>query len=367
MDADNSLLMTPRELAGALLVTGFSGTSLAPRTDKALRAGERAGVIFFRRNLPDVAALEKLASGARAAARTYGPAVPLIAIDEEGGRVSRLPAPEAKLPPMRRVGAIGRPALARRAGLAVGARLAALGINLDFAPVLDVDSNPENPIIGDRAFSSKPSVCASMGLAFAAGLRDGGVLPCGKHFPGHGDTDKDSHLDLPAISHERARLDAIELAPFREAARAGLESIMSAHILVRALDPAVPATLSRHIMTDLLRMELGFTGVLVSDDLEMRAVADRYPIEESAVRAVAAGCDLLLVCSDEDMAEAALAALAREIDASPAFAERCREAAQRVFALRDRAAGLEGARATDAPSIEAVVREIAEAEAEAAS
>jgi len=313
----------------------------------------------FKRNLPDVASLLSLAAEARRAAAAAGDTVPLVAIDEEGGRVSRLPPPERKLPPMRHVGAIGDETLARRAGLAVGARLASFGVNLDFAPILDVDSNPKNPIIGDRAFSSDPVACATLALAFAQGLERGGVLPCGKHFPGHGDTDKDSHVDLPVLSHDRARLDAIELLPFRRAAAANLAMIMSAHIVVRSIDGDVPATLSRALMTDLLRGELGFRGVLVSDDLEMRAVADRYPIETSSVQAIAAGCDLLLVCSDEDLAGEAHAALVREIESSPAFASRCEEAARRNAALRTRAAALHAERDASAPTIAAIADEIA--------
>ncbi len=358
--------MDPRRLAGELLVTGFDGPALSPRTEAALRAGERAGVILFRRNVPDVAALATISAAVQATVAGHGVEPLLVAIDEEGGRVSRLPAPEVKLPPMRRVGEAGDVALARRAGLAVGARLAALGVNLDFAPILDVDSNPANPVIGDRAFSSDPARAAELALAFAAGLRDGGVLPCGKHFPGHGDTDKDSHFDLPSIAHDRARLDAVELVPFREACRAELESIMSAHVVLRAIDPEVPATLSSRVMTDLLRDELGYRGVLVSDDLEMRAVAASFPVEESAVRAVRAGCDLLLVCSDEDLADRAHAALVKEIEASSTCASRAREAAGRVQTLRARARTLAASAANvHAPSIAEVAHEI-EAAADAA-
>ncbi|NUO53510.1 MAG: beta-N-acetylhexosaminidase, partial [Polyangiaceae bacterium] len=329
--------MDARRLAGSLLVTGFDGPKLSARTERALARGERAGVILFRRNAPDVASIASIAAAVQATRPPEEIDPLLVAIDEEGGRVSRLPAPEVKLPPMRLVGRIGSADLARRSGFAVGARLCALGVNLDFAPILDVDSNPNNPVIGDRSFSSNPGVVAELALAFAQGLRDGGVLPCGKHFPGHGDTDKDSHHDLPVLTHDRGRLDAIELVPFRAACKAGIESIMSAHVVVRAFDPNVPATLSSSMMTDLLRTQLGFGGVLISDDLEMRAVAATYPVEESAVRAVLAGCDLLLVCSDEDLADRAHAALATEIEASSTFASRAREAAGRVQTLRARA------------------------------
>ncbi len=350
--------MEPRRLAGSLLVTGFDGPKLSERTERALARGERAGVILFRRNAPDVASIASIAAAVQAARAPEEIDPLLVAIDEEGGRVSRLPPPEVKLPPMRLVGRIKSSDLARRAGFAVGARLRALGVNLDFAPILDVDSNPQNPVIGDRSFCSDPGVVATLALAFADGLRDGGVLPCGKHFPGHGDTDKDSHHDLPVLTHDRARLDAVELAPFRAACRAGIESIMSAHVVVRAFDPDVPATLSSSMMTDLLRTELGFGGVLVSDDLEMRAVAASFPVEESAIRAVRAGCDLLLVCSDEDLADRAHGALAREIEASPAFAERAKAAATRVRAMRSRARELAASALPAPPSIAEIAREI---------
>jgi beta-N-acetylhexosaminidase len=341
-------------------MTGFDGPALAPRTRGALARGERAGCILFRRNLPDAGAAARLTAEIQRATGAAAPA--LVGIDEEGGRVSRLPQGEPRLGPMRSLGRIGDASLVRRAGAAVGARLAELGINLDFAPVLDVDSNPANPVIGDRSFGPRPALVAELGLALAEGLRAGGVLPCGKHFPGHGDTDKDSHFDLPVLEHARARLDAVELSPFRAAAAAELEAVMSAHVVVRALDPDRPATLSRRVMTDLLRAELGFRGVLVSDDLEMRAVADRYPVEECAVLAVAAGCDLLLVCKEEEAAERAYEALVREADRSAAFSERCREAAGRVAALRSRAARLaQGARGAAAGATIAAINEEAAA------
>ncbi len=351
--------LTPEALAGRLLVVGFDGTTLPARVARALEREAVAGVILFRRNLPSLEATVAL-TAAVAAAGAPGAPPAFVAVDEEGGRVSRLPPPEAKLPPMRRLGEIDDPTLVARAGHAIGARLRALGFNWDFAPILDVDSNPANPVIGDRAFSRDPARVSALALAFASGLAQGGVLACGKHFPGHGDTDTDSHLALPSLPHARARLDAIELAPFVAAAGAGLESLMTAHVVLSDIDPDVPATLSRAVMTGLLREELGYSGVLVSDDLEMRAVADRWGTAEAAVLAIEAGCDLLLVCRDLDRADAARDALTRAIEARPSFRARAVEAATRVEALRV----LAGARAADAlatgvPDVAEIAREIA--------
>ncbi|MCC6216341.1 MAG: beta-N-acetylhexosaminidase [Polyangiaceae bacterium] len=320
---------------GALLVVGFPGTELPSAVAEDLRAGALGGVIVFKRNLPTLEAAQALAAAARAAVPSGPP--PLLAIDQEGGRVVRLPPPAFRPPPMREVGDTGDPEVARRMGRAIGESVAAAGFNLDFAPVLDVDSNPANPIIGDRSFGRDPERVARMALALAEGLAEAGVLACGKHYPGHGDTHEDSHLALPRVELDAARLYAVELLPFREAASRGLESLMSAHVVYDALDPGVPATLSRRIASELLRGELGFRGVLFSDDLEMRALADRMEVEESAVRAVEAGCDALLVCSDLALAGRAREALRARARVDASFAARGAEACSRVAALRARA------------------------------
>lgn len=319
-------------LAARVLCVGFSGRELPPVLADRLRAGALGGVILFKRNLGSIEEVATLVSAVHDASPTR---TPLVAIDQEGGRVARLGAPIVKLPPMRRLGERDDPSLTRRCGAVLGAQLAALGINLDFAPVLDVDTNPDNPVIGDRSFGRDAPTVITHALAFARGLSDAGVAACGKHFPGHGDTDLDSHLALPRIAHDRARLEAVELAPFR-AARGVVPSIMTAHVVFDALDPDVPATLSKRVITGLLREELGYDGVIVSDDLEMKAVFDRWGVAESAVRAIEAGCDLLLVCSRLDLVEEAAEALATRAKSDPAFAARLRDAAARVDAMRER-------------------------------
>src|SRR5690606_25279027 len=193
----------------------------------------------------------------------------------------------------------GAVVLARKLGAAMGRELHALGVDLDFAPVLDVHSNPANPIIGDRAFGTEPEAAALRALAFADGLVDAGVLPCGKHFPGHGDTASDSHVERPRLTHDLALLRRRELVPFARAAAAGLPMLMTAHVVFDALDPGVPATLSRRVLGELLRDELGFRGLVVSDDLDMKSIAGTMDVGEAAVAAIEAGCDALLLCEDE--------------------------------------------------------------------
>ncbi len=328
---------------GQLLFVGFDGTTLPQELETALSRGHRGGVILFKRNIApsadgvDLLAVAKLNSAIVEASPRELP--PLIGVDQEGGRVKRLGAPVLQAPPMRWF-ADKDQNVVEAVARAVGEELAALGFNVSFAPVLDVDSNPNNPVIGDRSFSRDPDAVARLGIAYARGLARAGVIACGKHFPGHGDTEEDSHLSLPRVRHDRARIDAIELSPFRAAIAAGvLPSIMTAHVVFDAIDPERPATLSRRAMIDLLRSELGFQGACISDDLFMKGVspsggADVREVADAAVAAVDAGCDMLLVCHAGPAADAAHAALVARAQADGAFAARVREAFGRVQRMR---------------------------------
>ena len=318
-------------MAGNVIVCGFQGLEAPATVHRWLSEKSVAGLILFKRNIDSVTQASDLI-----AACTDGvdPELPeLICVDQEGGRVARFKEPVVRLPPMRTLAAAGDAQLTRDAGRVLGSQLRAIGVNLDFAPVLDVDTNPMNPVIGDRAFGQTPEIVIEHALAFADGLRDGGVLSCGKHFPGHGDTDLDSHLALPTLRHDRARLNDVELRPFR-AAVDRLPSLMTAHVVFEAVDAEVPATMSPAAIGRLLREELGFEGAVFSDDLEMKAVTERYSIEEAGVSAIEAGCDLLLVCSDLDAAARLREALAAEADRSPSFGARLRDARARADALR---------------------------------
>ncbi|MCG8421082.1 MAG: beta-N-acetylhexosaminidase [Proteobacteria bacterium] len=269
-----------------------------------------------------------------------------IAIDQEGGRVQRVRQPATVWPPMlsfehvlgtsdaetvqQSAADSAVESLAEAVGEAMGLELAALGIDIDFAPVLDVHSNPANPIIGDRAFGTEAECTSRRALSFARGLASAGVLGCGKHFPGHGDTTTDSHLILPRLDHELDRLAAVELLPFRRAIGAGIPLIMTAHIVFSALDSALPATLSRRVVSGLLRRELGFAGIVVSDDLGMKAIAAHHDIGEAAVLAVQAGCDALLVCHDRDQQERAYHSLIRAAESASEIRERINQSAARI-------------------------------------
>lgn len=316
---------------GQLLFVGFDGTELPTPLADALSRGHRGGVILFKRNIgarmSDVA---RLNAAIAAAAPKELP--PVIGVDQEGGRVKRLGPPALQVPPMR---SFTDATVVERIAEAVGDELAALGFTMSFAPVLDVDSNPQNPIIGDRSFSRDPAMVAELGAAYARGLGRAGILACGKHYPGHGDTEEDSHLSLPRVRHDRARMDAVELFPFR-AVFPLLPSVMTAHVVFDALDPENPATLSRAVMS-LLRSE--FAGVIISDDLFMRGVspsggADVREVADAAVRAVDAGCDMVLVCSAGPAADAAHEALLARARSDAAFAARVRESFARISKMR---------------------------------
>lgn len=348
--------MNLEALAGQVLVAGFPAGKPPPAIRAALAEDALAGVVLFRRNIDDP---KSVAALLRDLLRDAG-GVPLVAVDQEGGRVQRLRAPVLELPPMRAFGQRGDPELTREAARLLGGQLRALGFSMDFAPVLDVDSNPANPVIGDRSFSADPAVVVEQGLAFAAGLADAGILACGKHFPGHGDTDLDSHLALPILRHDRERLDAVELAPFRRAL--DLPALMTAHVVFEQLDPALPATLSRRVVRELLREELGYPGVVISDDLEMKAVRDRWGVVEGGLRAIEAGCDVLLVCSDVDACLELRGALAARAEVDPSFRARLTEAAERSRALREQAPPAVGDvdAALEDPAIGAMAARLAE-------
>ncbi|TFH30590.1 MAG: beta-N-acetylhexosaminidase [Myxococcales bacterium] len=317
--------------AGNVIVCGFGGLEAPEAIHEWVSAQGVAGLILFKRNIADVDQATELI-----AACTDGtdPGLPiLVGVDQEGGRVARFGKPLVRLPPMRTLAAAGDTQLTHDVAQVLGRQLRAIGVNLNFAPVLDVDTNPQNPVIGDRAFGCTPDIVIEHALAFADGLRDGGVLSCGKHFPGHGDTDLDSHLALPTLRHGRARLDEIELKPFRAAATR-IPSMMTAHVVFEAVESDVPATMSSAAIGRLLREELGFEGAVFSDDLEMKAVTERYSIEEAGVLAIEAGCDLLLVCSDLDAAARLRETLAAEAGRSERFRTRLLEARSRADALR---------------------------------
>lgn len=299
--------MTPPS-PGELLIVGFEGLRPPDELSARIAAGRVGGVILFARNLGAPAEVAALVEGLGRAAPA-GPSL-IVAIDQEGGRVQRLKSPLTVWPPMARLAAPDDPALSEAVGRALGAELRLFGVNVDFAPVLDVRTNPQNQVIGDRAFGETADAVARHALAFWRGLESAGVRGCGKHFPGHGDTLQDSHLELPRIEAPIERLRAVELPPFAAAVEAGVPMIMTAHIVFSGVDER-PATMSRAWIDGVLRGELGFRGVVVSDDLDMKAVAGRFPVEEAVRESIAAGVDAFLACRDPEIQRLAEEALVR--------------------------------------------------------
>lgn len=288
---------------GQLLFAGFEGERIPPALKRLVGQGRIGGVVLFARNLRDPHQVRELLRSIRQEAPAEAPVT--LAIDQEGGRVQRLRAPWTEWPPMRRLGEIDELSLTEEVATALARELADLGIDLDFAPVADVDTNPANPVIGDRSFGRDPECVARHARAFVEAMQAVGVATCAKHFPGHGDTRSDSHLELPRLPHDLDRLRAVELVPFRAAAEANVASMMTAHVLFEAIDGKRPATLSPDVMA-ILREEIGYDGLVFSDDLEMKAVADHVRPEKLVCGALEAGIDALLVCRDPSLVERVL-------------------------------------------------------------
>jgi len=317
--------------AGQLLGVGFDGLTVPDGLVKRIAAGRVGTVILFSRNVQSPGQLATLCGELMAAAPPDRPL--LIAVDQEGGRVRRLREPWADWPAARILGDTDDTQTITRVAHAMGRELASCGIHLDLAPVLDVDTNPDNPVIGDRSFGRSPEAVIRRAGAFVAGLRSAGIAACGKHFPGHGDTLKDSHKDLPVVRHGAERLDAVELAPFAALAP-DLPSIMTAHVIYEAWDADQPGTLSETVIQGVLRHRLGFDGLVLSDDMEMSAVADLAEPEDLAERCLLAGVDLISNCHDTARQERMIGALVRRAERDGAFAQRLRESAARVAAFK---------------------------------
>jgi len=325
--------MTLREKVGQLFMIGFDGTQLSPELTTWIQDYQPGGIILFSRNLVDARQIAHLTN----ALQDLADSSPfLMAIDQEGGKVSRLPPGFTIFPPAATVAACGSTDFAYQAATVTAKELRAVGFNMNMAPVLDVNTNPLNPIIGDRAFSADPEQVCTLGNATISGLHDHGIIACGKHFPGHGETTKDSHKELPVVTLPKERLERIELHPFRSAIAHGLMTMMSAHIHFPALDDTVPATLSHTIMTTMLRDEIGFSGVILSDDLEMNAIAEHMSMGEAAVRSIQAGIDLILICHQQARQAEAIEAVEEAVEKGEISTNRLDMSLARISALKQR-------------------------------
>ena len=319
------------------MIGGFEGTEIGDQATRLVQEYQVGGLILYGRNIAGAGQLVTLTNGLKA---LNGDGIPLfLSIDQEGGGVDRMPPEVRRTPGAYCVGQTGSVPAAQSYGDVLAAECAAFGLNLDFAPVLDVWSNPGNTVIGQRAFSADARTVAGLGPAAARRMMDQGIIPAVKHFPGHGDTVVDSHVGLPVVDKSLEELEKTELIPFRAAIQSAgtdgqVPAVMVAHILLTQLDPERPASLSPAVVTGLLREELGFAGAVLTDDLTMGAVTQSYGLGEAAVLAVEAGCDILLVCHGPDSVPAVRTALLEAAASGRITAERLDESVYRILRLK---------------------------------
>lgn len=317
--------------AARLFTVGFHGKTVSADLSRLLARGV-SGVVLFTRNVGEPSEVVELTSAIKhQAGRPIS-----LALDQEGGKVARLRCGFSELPAMRALGELGDAALTRELGALIGRELRAVGFDVNYAPVLDVDTNPDNPVIGSRSFGRTPELVSELGVALAAGLSSVGVAACGKHFPGHGDTHQDSHLALPRLSHSLERLQRVELRPFAAAIAAGIPALMTAHVIFEPLDPLYPATMSRAVLHRLLREQLRYDGLVVSDDLEMRAIADHYTVEDTVLRGLDAGVDQFLCCHTAELAHRAIDAVVHAVEDGRLSREQLATANRRIQAFTTR-------------------------------
>jgi beta-N-acetylhexosaminidase len=323
-----------RRQVGQLAIAGFAGYSIPTDLRLLAREFDLGGIVLFARNVEAPEQVSELSRDVQALASE----LPLwVSTDQEGGRVARLKRSFTVWPPMKTLGRSGDEGLAERFARALAAELRAVGISWDFAPVLDIHTNSDNPVIGDRALSERADEVARLGSVIIRTLQAEGIAACGKHFPGHGDTAVDSHHELPVVDHPPDRIERVELVPFKAAIEANVASIMTAHILIPALDDQRPATLSPRIIDGMLKRGLGYQGLVVTDDLDMKAISATYGTAEATVAAIAAGCDVVLLCGQDQGAQvAAIEAVIHAIEDKTLPLKRVEDALARHRRVKER-------------------------------
>ncbi|WP_308447124.1 beta-N-acetylhexosaminidase [Chitiniphilus shinanonensis] len=333
-----AMALSSRAEIGQCFMVGFDGLEPDAHIERLIREYRVGGVILFRRNVDHPRQVAALCRRLQQINAEVSDQPLLIGIDQEGGMVARIEAGMTPLPSALAYQAAGSAADCQALNRIGAAELGALGINIDFAPVLDVNNNRLNPVIGVRAHGEDVATVCEYGLAAMRGIQAAGLAATAKHFPGHGDTDTDSHLGVPRVGHDRARLDAVELAPFRAAIAAGVDAVMSAHVAFPAVepDPDTPSTLSHAVLTGLLREQLGFGGVVFTDCLEMDAIRRGVGTVTGALRAFQAGADVLLVSHRETVQAEAIDRLLQAVERGEVSPERLAASRARIAALKRR-------------------------------
>lgn len=327
--------MTLEEKIGQLLIVGLDGESIDDNTRELIQTYKVGGFILFSRNIVDVNQTLKLLNDLKDLNSEND--IPLfLSVDEEGGLVTRLSKIYTRIPEAVKVGNKNDKEISFEFGELLGLRLKSLGFNLDFAPVLDVNSNPDNPVIGSRAFGSNVDVVMNNGIEVMKGIQSTNVIPSVKHFPGHGDTSVDSHIQLPLVEKSLEELESLELIPFKKAIDEGADMVMVAHILYTELDSEYPSTMSYRIMTELLREKLGFNGVIISDDMTMGAIIENYTLEEGVIRFLEGGGDIASICHGRENPMLVINKIKEAIDNGTITMEELNEKVYRILKLKNK-------------------------------
>ncbi|MBK8202223.1 MAG: beta-N-acetylhexosaminidase [Bdellovibrionales bacterium] len=320
---------------GQHFIIGLKGKELLPEEARFIIDNNIGGVILFDRNLESVGQIQKLCSDIQNLRHKLPEKTPLfISVDMEGGRVARLKPPFTRWPAAAKLGTLDSTSVAFKFSQMMAEEMRCVGINLDYAPCVDVLTNPKNAVIGDRSISSDPEVVAKIASALARGFIKGGVIPCAKHFPGHGGTLIDSHDDLPIEEAQLSELMDVDLIPFKKTFRARLDMVMTAHIKFPHIDPDFPVTLSKIFIQEIMRGELKYRNLVISDDLGMKALTKHYDIKALPVLALQAGCDILLFCNDFDQQALSLEMTYKALAAKELDETHLNEAYSKIIALK---------------------------------
>ncbi|KEF38067.1 beta-glucosidase-like glycosyl hydrolase [Schinkia azotoformans MEV2011] len=324
--------MTLNEKIGQMILAGITGTTMDTNTRNLITQYNVGGIIFYKNNLVNPWQAVQLVNQIKAVNATNLPL--LLSVDEEGGRITRLPGGLVNLPSNQQIGVVNNQKFSYKVGAILGEELKSFGLNMDFAPVLDINSNPNNPVIGDRSFGDNAKLVSRLGIQTMKGIQSQNIIATIKHFPGHGDTSVDSHLELPIVNKSLKELKELELIPFERAIKKGADVVMVAHILLPQLDPQNPASMSKTVMSDILRNQLDFEGVIITDDMTMRAITDHFDIGRAAVESVKSGSDIILVGHHYKNVVETISSLKSAVQKGEISEQRINESVARIIALK---------------------------------
>ena len=327
--------MTIDEKIGQLIIAGFDGITVNDELQSLILEKYIGGVILFSKNVESASQVVALNNEIKEINKVNKSPI-FISVDEEGGLVSRMPSEFKDIPTNSDIAKYDDEDLSYNIGKVIGEEISSLGFNMDFAPVLDINSNPNNPVIGDRSFGDNEAIVSKLGIATMKGLKDSNVIASVKHFPGHGDTSVDSHVGLPVVEHDLERLKSFELVPFKKAIDAGADMVMVSHIMLPKIDEKEPATLSKTIITDILRKDMNYNGVVVTDDMTMGAIINNYDIGEAAVKSINAGVDIVMVCHQYENVTKVIDAIKEAVNNGTITEERLDKSVERILKLKDK-------------------------------